>query len=77
MEGKEGWEWGEGGGGWGVEYPAQQANLDECSIPNPKLGAFMRGSHLVGTEVDCRQQVLWRCCYDGPEAVHLHCAQNC
>ena len=63
-----------GKGGARGNFSAQQANLDKRSISNPKLSPFMRGGHLVGTEVDCRQQVLWRRCYDGPEAVHLHCA---
>ena len=66
-----------GGGGGGREgargnFSAQQANLDERSISNPKLDSFMGGSHLVGTEVDCRQQVLGCRCYDGSKAVHLH-----
>lgn len=34
----------------------------------------MGRSHLVGAQVDCRQQVRWRGCYDCPEAVHLEVA---
>ena len=77
MEGEQGW-WRKGTPLLGEgEGRGKQANLDKRRISNSKLGPFMGGSHLVGTEVDCRQQVLWRRCYDGPEAVHLHCAHNC
>ena len=60
----------EGGRGHG------KAHLDESSISDPQLNPFMGRGHLVGTEVDCGQQVLWRSCYDCPEAVHLHFAQS-